>query len=654
MVRSAVLAAVLMAAVACSSDDEATNPGGTGGGGSAGNAGTGAGGATGGDSGTAGSSSGSCDAPLTTCGGECVNLQANGQHCGLCDRACPMGQACVAGACESVCPGAQKSCGGLCIDTANNNMHCGDCDKPCPAGQLCANGVCDATCPADQKECSGACVNTMTDTSHCGDCDKPCEADEECVKGACRPSCTSQLLSAVFNQWGVSWDGTVRAPSTHGEAKLACEQIGGRLPTATELFRSSAAESGSVGTSADSDETWTLVPHSANRHIVGRLDNGSLNDRSDTSTQPYRCVCPATASGGFSSAKCSGPPGSTCVTTTIGGHSYHIDAGDRARLNKLGASFECSFGSAHLWDANAFTAAYATSAKPNAENYHIADDDFLAKIGEVRGASNPSNVSFGRTDDNNSLTFRCVGTPKDFGAHPNAVPNGFRPGRGTLTADGSDRAAAEWLDAHDTCWAAGGHLASRVELVETVAHGLSGGSGAELWVADQHGKSTGWRVGTLELPANPLAYEYRARWTTRGNGPRPYRCVYYPLDPLYSGPAATACQGGCREFTPGSGTTPRIWVDQEDRPATNFTDAITTCAGVGARLTSARDLAEAIRAGLPNGSGEPLFTTDRGENRFHAVSWTATEPTYNETDGMSQENDSADLAFRCIWTNELR
>ncbi|MBI4703736.1 MAG: hypothetical protein HY744_21715, partial [Deltaproteobacteria bacterium] len=52
----------------------------------------------GGDGGQGGSGGPACPAPLVDCGGECVDLQSDVQHCGICNHYCPT-ELCVLGAC---------------------------------------------------------------------------------------------------------------------------------------------------------------------------------------------------------------------------------------------------------------------------------------------------------------------------------------------------------------------------------------------------------------------------------------------------------------------------------------------------------------------------------------------------------------------------
>jgi hypothetical protein len=169
----------------------------------------------------------------------------------------------------------------------------------------------------------------------------------------------------------------------------------------------------------------------------------------------------------------------------------------------------------------------------------------------------------------------------------------------------------------------------------------------------------------------------------------PYRCLYHPVDPGYTGPAD--CNGGCTYFetTTGrdSGAPVKIWFDAADRDATTYGDAVYRCASVGGRLASARDLVEGIRSGLPGiESGTPVnvLTSDFASRwvlvtpGYCAVWWWGicivwipdyydwrpgiyAIPQWTGSGNASYADDAGvglaltgTAKFRCVWTNEIR
>jgi hypothetical protein len=114
--------------------------------------------------------------------------------------------------CKCECPSSLTDCGGSCVDILTNAQHCGGCDQPCPAGRDCANGQCQPTVcnpPCDRcKTCepvpdpiagtkfecvgkepcgdSGECCapgECDLSTGQCSSCVPPCSQCETCIEG---------------------------------------------------------------------------------------------------------------------------------------------------------------------------------------------------------------------------------------------------------------------------------------------------------------------------------------------------------------------------------------------------------------------------------------------------------------------------------------
>lgn len=83
-----------------------------------------------------------CDAGLTPCDGQCVDLSSDWQHCGGCDVMCYEGS-CSDGTCvmEVVCPPNLTGCFGDCVDIYSDPYNCGGCGNYCETG-VCSGGGC--------------------------------------------------------------------------------------------------------------------------------------------------------------------------------------------------------------------------------------------------------------------------------------------------------------------------------------------------------------------------------------------------------------------------------------------------------------------------------------------------------------------------------
>jgi poly(3-hydroxybutyrate) depolymerase len=128
-----------------------------------------------------------CGGELLACDGACVDATSDSAHCGMCDRGCPAGSACMGSECE--CSDGQLHCGDACVNTLTDALHCGDCGEECLLGQSCVDGECQ--CASGLVPCSDGCVDTNSNSAHCGTCELPCEAGEVCSTGMCADTCSS-------------------------------------------------------------------------------------------------------------------------------------------------------------------------------------------------------------------------------------------------------------------------------------------------------------------------------------------------------------------------------------------------------------------------------------------------------------------------------
>jgi hypothetical protein len=85
-----------------------------------------------------------CLSTMEHCGGECVDVQYNPEHCGGCDLACAGEDPCYARVCG--CSEGLTGCDHRCVDLQTDETTCGDCDTSCAVGELCRGG--DCVCPA--------------------------------------------------------------------------------------------------------------------------------------------------------------------------------------------------------------------------------------------------------------------------------------------------------------------------------------------------------------------------------------------------------------------------------------------------------------------------------------------------------------------------
>jgi hypothetical protein len=103
-----------------------------------------------------------------------------------------------------------------------------------------------------------------------------------------------------------------------------------------------------------------------------------------------------------------------------------------------------------------------------------------------------------------------------------------------------------------------------------------------------------------------------------------------------------------------------MWLDSMDRPAAALGAAFDDCRMGGGHLASERDLTEAIRQGLPNGTAAMatpwLWTSDFAQNNLTIVRWTDVDMMFNDeySTYMTWSGPATTFRYRCMWTNELR
>ena len=480
----------------------------------------------------------------------------------------------------------------------------------------------------------------------------------------------------IVDAWSNVWDASERAPMTWSAASATCQSLGGRLPLVTELWRVSAAQTGEVGHSWQTNYLWALNHYDATLRMIVRSSDGHGDVYTDASPLRFRCVWPSSAPlATFTGTACQGPPDQECYPSDIEGRRYNVDKYDRAPQPMSSARFECAFLHAHLAPASDLIR-MVEDGLPNGSNAWLwTTDEVSAQHSMVVRWSGTPGSSYGPTGntsydgDGAFHEFRCLGVNYVSGAFPNTVANEDVATTTYLKGEVSDTAATSIAPAISTCNSRGGHLPMPSDYGELILGGLTGGSAAWLQTAD-HSSSGGtplhgviqW-TGTNQRWAGYYSDQSSCIWSNSFTL-YPYRCVYYPIDTSYSGPSA--CNGGataCFTVTYGTGLSQpgKVWIDPFDRSPATFPAAIEACKAAGARIAHTRDFTETIRAGLGNGSGNYLWTSDLvGTDAAATVKWSGTQTAYNADTNASGLWDfshhafGTSLGYRCVWTNELR
>ncbi len=241
-----------------------------------------------------------------------------------------------------------------------------------------------------------------------------------CKAGA-QGSSGGKALLQKMDSWGNAWDGLERGQQTYENAVKVCKSFGGRLPTASELYK---VRNGNphiaIGSGSNNNYLWTITPDYRNKyHVLIRLSNGSSTTYSDTSSHPYRCIWPAKKSDVLHKHNCYGPPGNECFKTKDG---LIFDSYDRPSINVVGASFDCKFSGGRLPTLRDLTRVIHQGA-PNGTNswlwlmnptywYHNNYGYSLGRWSGVGSSSWNYNSSRGGVGSNtSSYRFRCIYSP---------------------------------------------------------------------------------------------------------------------------------------------------------------------------------------------------------------------------------------------------
>ncbi len=393
----------------------------------------------------------------------------------------------------------------------------------------------------------------------------------------------------VVDPWGDTWDGTDRKAVTWQVAKETCESVGGRLPTATELWRNAFSHSfsdGLLGTNLNTNMLWSIIPNSGGSQVNGyvrvRLSDGYLDSYVKTSVTPYRCIWPKQAARdtGFGENHCHGMPGTTrCYTFD---RFYNVDMSDRAPMNYVSAANECAFYGAGvptfeeytrlvheglpLDTANfGFISSTSMSGTLNANAmWHLTSSPYGGNVMAIRWSPasqknwNPTlsntvtNISTGEglpyphTIDGRS--FRCIGLkePSKFEVKNAACANdncmSLAQRRAPIIADNENRAAANLQVSFKDCLSSGGQVITLAEATDLI-HQTNWSSTEATYMrllnyTDRYGNENSIRWYAAENSTNSGTNQWsysnnRSTFDSRDNYTAAYRCVWFAKKPAW-------------------------------------------------------------------------------------------------------------------------
>lgn len=492
---------------------------------------------------------------------------------------------------------------------------------------------------------------------------------------------------AVTDAWGEVWDGLSRPLATYADANTVCNNLGGRLPTVSELYRNNhttGLSSSSISSSTNNDNLWTLIPGiTTNTRQAVRLSDGVVTSANVTSKTAYRCVWPDTSPAGFDSNACFGSPGSECESIGV---NENIDAADRPALPYASAAAECAFYKGNIpvlssWD-NILHAGLGNGSNQwlqTANATYWYNGGYGTSLVRWSGtATEQWNYEGGKGAygvASNLRNFRCIGNaqPSQLIQASAPVCNGgcFNTSDhgSPLIMDSQDRAVVTHAQAAEACRALGAELPNHEEMSSLIHAGLPNGSNTYLWLTDPIYYYSGGYANALARWAGngdsswvfdnteggysqaTVAKGYRCMWRARvadlptctgsqgiNRSQNTYQCAT-----LSNGDSANQANGS--QFVDNWGN---AW-DGTERAANTYSAAANVCSALGARLPTATEI-YAVRA---NQSIAPSI----GDNSATNPLWTKTASTLaanhiqvKVSDGIaSNGSDAAAASYRCIW-----
>ena len=383
-----------------------------------------------------------------------------------------------------------------------------------------------------------------------------------------------------------------------------------------------------------------------------------------TQTDNQNCGTCGTTCGALeecSAGKC-GPACSKLLNQAITDPwGYSWDGLERAATTFADATATCGTLAGRLPTASEL---YRVSATQSATVGQTSNTNYLwSQVPDGAGSHVPLRLSDALTKtslDTASVNYRCVcppALPKTYTGKSCFNVTSNANGCYSLAAEGArynmdldDRPALGKGSAIWECAFYHGHLPTPIQYAEAIQQGIGTGSNAWLHTADE----VRYDLDAIVSWSTPATWVFRyigakgaLSWDVTTTY-RPFRCVGLNYDAgVY--PVAV----------------PNEWVSPQgggykgetaDTAAAAWAAANDTCFSRGGHLPTSTELGELIMAGLPNGSGTLLWSSDQAgfngtQFLMSAKKWTATEPShhYDYPGDLTWLYKTTSNPYRCIY-----
>ncbi len=368
---------------------------------------------------------GACPPGLDNCGGACVDLRTEHDHCGTCGRACEPAEVCFGGECLLECPDDTIACSGSCVDISSDVINCGECDNVCAVGEhaepVCEMGVCAVICEAgwsdldDDGSCETNCVSTSSSETCNGlddNCDGTVDESFPCRMGR-EVGCTTVCDSTGTGICGI--DCEIPAPGLCNPPGEACngadddcdDQCDNAFACCrgdTEPCTSSCGTPGTAICSATCERSGCIPPDETCNGLDDDCD-GDCDDGAGMACCSGEESSCTTSCGSTGSRTCSG----SCTWNTCEPPAETCNGADDDCDDRCDNGFDCCRGAAGTCTASCGSTGSRTcsgscawgSCQPPAETCNGADDDCDDQCDNgfacCRGAAGTCTTSCGST-----------------------------------------------------------------------------------------------------------------------------------------------------------------------------------------------------------------------------------------------------------------
>ena len=550
----------------------------------------------------------------------------------------------------------------------------------------------------DDEDCKGFtfCEASLEDTSM--KCQDELDNDDDGKVDCDDENCWQFSFCNIYNgspttdSWGSTWDSIERGKKVWSEANTICENLGGRLPTATELYRNNATTgTGDIGQSINTEWLWTNIStYQEDNKVVIKVSNGETSNSNESTPRAFRCIWPNDDNSGFDEDRCNHKPGESCFKYD---KYYNIDTVDRPALDYAAATNECMFYGASIPMLTEWSESIHDGLENGTNSWNWIGETIYwynggygspllrwSEIGTKDWYYSNASATASLSYQSNKNYFRCIGlenqsfidAPAENNCNGDCFVNNDRATK--LISDSEDRETMKYTQAVELCRSLGGTLPNTREFIENLHNGWANGSNNWLWVVDHlYWANGGGYSGVPMFRWTDIANDHwffqhssTMTWTYMDDT-HSFRCLWHPKKPdlpvctnsddiLKWDGTAYVCESSLNGTSGGNAYgAEKIdpWMNAWDgtqRSQATYEDAKADCESLGGRLPTATEIYRI-------NSNNPIEVSNIGTDLNDSWLWTSLDSRVIDdkvvvriSDGVTDKiSKEASTPYRCIW-----